>query len=330
MTTLPSAVIRTRSIAACESKSPKTFAAAWPPVSWPWWTGSASLATTPWHQQACCWPIFRLAPARSCRAIRACPPFGWAAWLSIRHSRGKVLAVRFWLMRSTGPPVRRLPLSPGWWTPRTRRQRLFTGITASLSCQTRRLPCSCRWRPSSVLETRRSKPFEPRTVFENSPATSTLRRAIFSERFLADRCLGEALAYDFFRFLRRPQIDRVPQHDGRRHQIEAAGTVALLLETAVADFAQAVEEHGAGQRVARSPLVQPGMHPAAQLDALQPVQDEQRALDTAQLAQRHGQAVLTRIAAELAQHQRGRHCALLDRGGMRVLARLWTCPRPIT
>ena len=111
------------------------------------------------------------------------------------------------------------------------------------------------------------------------------------------------------------QIDSVPQHDGGSHQVQAAGPVALLLETAVADFAQAVEEHGAGQRVARLALVQPGMHAAAQLDALQPVQDEQRALDASQLAQRHSQAVLAGIAAELAQHQRGRHRALLDRGG---------------
>ena len=80
--------------------------------------------------------------------------------------------------------------------------------------------------------------------------------------------------------VRRPlQVDRVPQHDGRRHQVEAAGLVALLLETVVADFAQAVEEHGTGQRVAGFALVQPGMHAAAQFHALQPVQDEQRALD---------------------------------------------------
>ena len=113
--------------------------------------------------------------------------------------------------------------------------------------------------------------------------------------------------------LRRPfQIDRVPQHDGRCHQIEAAGPVALLLEAAVADFAQPVEEHCPGQRVARFALVQPGMHAAAQFHALQPVEDEQRALDAAQLAQGHGQTVLTRVTAELPEHQRGRHRALLD------------------
>ena len=51
------------------------------------------------------------------------------------------------------------------------------------------------------------------------------------------------------------QIDRVPQHDGRRHQIEAAGPVALLLKTAVADFTQSVEEDRPGQRVARLALI---------------------------------------------------------------------------
>ena len=35
------------------------------------------------------------------------------------------------------------------------------------------------------------------------------------------------------------QVDRIPQHDGRRNQVEAGSTVALMLETAVADFTQA-------------------------------------------------------------------------------------------
>ena len=57
------------------------------------------------------------------------------------------------------------------------------------------------------------------------------------------------------------------------------------------------------------------MHAAAQFNTLQPVRDEQRALDPAQLAQGHGQSVLARVAAELAQHQRGGDGALLDRAG---------------
>jgi len=74
------------------------------------------------------------------------------------------------------------------------------------------------------------------------------------------------------------QIDRVPQHDSRCYQVEATGPVALLLETAVPNFAQPVEEHSAGQRVPCFALVQPGMYAAAQLEALQ-------------LAQGHGQGV---------------------------------------
>ena len=38
-----------------------------------------------------------------------------------------------------------------------------------LPCQTCRLLCFCRRRPSSVLETRRFGPSEPRTVFEIPP-----------------------------------------------------------------------------------------------------------------------------------------------------------------
>lgn len=91
------------------------------------------------------------------------------------------------------------------------------------------------------------------------------------------------------------QIGRVPKHDGRRYQIEAAGPVALLLKTAVADFAQSVEEHRPGQRVARLAFVESGLHAAAQLHALQPIQYEQRALNAPQLAQCNGQSVLTRI-----------------------------------
>ena len=98
-----------------------------------------------------------------------------------------------------------------------------------------------------------------------------------------------------------------------RHQIQAAGAIALVLEAPVAEFAQPVEEHGPGQRVPASPLFRPDMDPSAQLDALQPFQGEQRAFDPAQFPQRQRQTVLAGIAAELAQHERGRHGALLDR-----------------
>ena len=43
------------------------------------------------------------------------------------------------------------------------------------------------------------------------------------------------------------------------------------------------------------PFVQARMHAPAQFDVLQPVQDEQRAFDAAQLAQRERQAALARV-----------------------------------
>src|SRR5450755_841395 len=111
------------------------------------------------------------------------------------------------------------------------------------------------------------------------------------------------------------KIDRVPEDDGGRDQVQPAGSISLLLEAAVTDLAEAIEEHRPGQCVTGVALVQSRVHTPTQLDALQPVEDEERALDTSQLAQGDGQAVLAWVAAELAQHQRGRHRALLDRGG---------------
>ncbi len=58
------------------------------------------------------------------------------------------------------------------------------------------------------------------------------------------------------------QIDRVPQHDGSRYQIEAASPVALLLETAVADFTRRLKNTALAS-ASRLALVQAGMHAAA-------------------------------------------------------------------
>ena len=40
------------------------------------------------------------------------------------------------------------------------------------------------------------------------------------------------------------QVHGVPEHNGRRDQVQAAGTMALLLKAAVTQFAQSGEEHG--------------------------------------------------------------------------------------
>ena len=91
------------------------------------------------------------------------------------------------------------------------------------------------------------------------------------------------------------QIHGVPQHNGRRDEVQAAGAVALLLEATVPNFPQPVEEHCPGQGVVRLALVQSDLHALAQFHALQPVQDEQRALNSPEFAQGDSQAVLARI-----------------------------------
>ena len=54
-------------------------------------------------------------------------------------------------------------------------------------------------------------------------------------------------------------------------QVEAAGSIALLLEAAIPNFTQPVEKHRPGQRIAGFALVQPGMDAAAQFDVLLPI-----------------------------------------------------------
>ena len=58
------------------------------------------------------------------------------------------------------------------------------------------------------------------------------------------------------------QVDRIPQHDGRHHQVEAARAITLILETAVANFTEPVKEHGPGQRVFGFALVKGDLYDA--------------------------------------------------------------------
>ncbi len=70
------------------------------------------------------------------------------------------------------------------------------------------------------------------------------------------------------------QIDGVPQDYRCHHQIKARRRVPLLLETAVADFAERMTEYRPGHGVTCFPLVQSSLRASAQFDALQPVQNE--------------------------------------------------------
>ncbi len=52
------------------------------------------------------------------------------------------------------------------------------------------------------------------------------------------------------------KVDSVPEDDNRGEQGESAGPVALLLETAVADLSEAMEEYGPGQSAGRNARAQ--------------------------------------------------------------------------
>ena len=61
------------------------------------------------------------------------------------------------------------------------------------------------------------------------------------------------------------EVDGVPQDDGRDDQVEAGCPVPLVLEGAVAQFAEPVEEDGAGERVAGFARVEDGVGAATQI-----------------------------------------------------------------
>ena len=77
---------------------------------------------------------------------------------------------------------------------------------------------------------------------------------------------------------RRVQIARVPQDNGGDQQVQPRCPIGLVLEGAVAQLAQAVEEYRAGKRIARLALVQPGIGAPAQLTAAEPVERKKASL----------------------------------------------------
>jgi hypothetical protein len=110
------------------------------------------------------------------------------------------------------------------------------------------------------------------------------------------------------------EVAGVPQDDGGYEQVEAGGAIGLVLEPAVAQFAELVEEQRAGERVARLSLVESGLGAPAQVDVAQPVEHENRAFDPPDLTQCQRKAVLTWIGGQPAQHGGGGDGAAADRG----------------
>ena len=91
--------------------------------------------------------------------------------------------------------------------------------------------------------------------------------------------------------------------------------MALVLIGAVADFAEAVEEYGAAERILLLTLVEADVASTAQLGVLQPLERKEGRFQLSQFAQGERQAVLAGIGRELAQDHRGGDCSRFDRQG---------------
>ena len=90
------------------------------------------------------------------------------------------------------------------------------------------------------------------------------------------------------------QVPGVPQDNRGDEQVEAGRPVLLVLIGAVADFAEAMDEHCARQAVAGLALVEFLAGRAPQFGVVNPVQREQRALQAAEFS--YGGSLASRSA----------------------------------
>ena len=111
------------------------------------------------------------------------------------------------------------------------------------------------------------------------------------------------------------EIDGVPMDDGADHKVEAGSTECLTVKGAITDFAALVEKDGTLELVRGFALVESGLTAPPQRWAGIPFDHEQRALDTAEFAQRFGQIAGFRRRGELLEDRRWRDGARCDRGG---------------
>ena len=110
------------------------------------------------------------------------------------------------------------------------------------------------------------------------------------------------------------QVDRVPMDDRGGDEAQAGRTKALVFKGAVANFALAMEEHRASERIAGFAFVEAGVTALAQIEIRQPLQGEQRSLDPPECAQGTLQGAAGARGRKLAQDDRRDDRAGLDRG----------------
>lgn len=93
-------------------------------------------------------------------------------------------------------------------------------------------------------------------------------------------------------------MQRVPIDDNGGEQIEARQTVMLALTRSVADFALPAYAQGVLKRMMGLALVETDPGASLYVGIQDPFDDEERALDAADLAQGESEIVLPRIGGE--------------------------------
>lgn len=125
-------------------------------------------------------------------------------------------------------------------------------------------------------------------------------------RDLGEKRIGDRGSLDVDEADGAAEIDGVPQDDRVDDKVEARGAVGHRFGDAVAQFSELMDEDGARQRMAASALVEDGVGSPKQLGIEEPVADEDRTFDPADLAQRDRLPVLARGGGDLLEDHRRR------------------------
>ena len=101
----------------------------------------------------------------------------------------------------------------------------------------------------------------------------------------------------------------VPIDDDGGEQVETGHAIVLTLGGTVADFALLPDAQGVFKGVMGLAFVQADLGPTLHVGVEEPFDNEERALDAADFAQREGQLMLARIGGELLEQLTGRQDA---------------------
>ena len=109
------------------------------------------------------------------------------------------------------------------------------------------------------------------------------------------------------------KVERVPVDDNGREQIEPRDPIMLAFAGPIPDLALTADAQRILERVMRFAFVEADLRPPLHVSVKNPVDQEQRSLDPAYLAQGQGQIVLPGIGRQFAEQLAGGDPAAVDR-----------------